>query len=111
MGFLHEINKRAASFWRQCTESVFHPVWSVFSRSQVWFRRLWITCLYLIGAGLWAFFLNFDLFENHGWFQQFDAQLMDKLIEEFDPSFFKETIFRYDQDGWKLSDRALCTHS
>jgi len=56
--------------------------------------------LYLIGAGLWAFFLNFDLFENHGWFQQFDAQLMDKLIEEFDPSFFKETIFRYDQDGW-----------
>jgi hypothetical protein len=67
--------------------------------------------LYLIGAGLWAFFLNFDLFENHGWFQQFDAQLMDKLIEEFDPSFFKETIFRYDQDGWKLSDRALCTHS
>ena len=61
-GFLHEIDKRAASFWRWCAESLFHPVGRVFSRSQVWFRRLWIACLYLIGAGLWTFFLNFGRF-------------------------------------------------
>jgi hypothetical protein len=61
-GFLHEIDKRATSFWRWCAESLFHPVGSDFSRSQVWFRRLWIACLFLIGACLWAFFLNFGRF-------------------------------------------------
>ncbi len=66
--------------------------------------------MYLIGAGLWAFFLNFGRYENHGWFQQFDAQLMDTLIEEINPGFFKQTIFRYDPDGWKLSYQALCAH-
>lgn len=52
----------------------------------------------------------FGEYENHGWFQQFDSQLMDKLIKEFGPSHFNETIFRYDPDGWKLSDRVSCAH-
>ena len=52
----------------------------------------------------------FGQYENHGWFQQFDSQLMDKLIEGFDPSHFSETIFRYDPDGWRSSDRASCAH-
>ena len=50
----------------------------------------------------------FGQYENHGWFQQFDSRLMDKLIEVFGPSHFNETIFRYDPDGWKLSNRASC---
>lgn len=50
----------------------------------------------------------FGQYENHGWFQQFDSQLMDTLVEEFSPSHCNETIFRYDPDGWKLSDRASC---
>ena len=50
----------------------------------------------------------FGQYENHGWFQQFDSQLMDRLIEGFSPTSFNETIFRYDPDGWKLSDRASC---
>ncbi len=33
---------------------------------------------------------------------------MDMLIEEFGPSQLNETIFRYDPNGWKLSDRASC---
>ena len=52
----------------------------------------------------------FGQYENHGWFQQFDSQLMDTLIREFSPSHFNETVFRYDPDGWKLSDRASCAH-
>lgn len=52
--------------------------------------------------------LPFGQYENHGWFQQFDSQLMDMLIEEFGASQFNETIFRYDADGWKLSDRSSC---
>lgn len=50
----------------------------------------------------------FGQYEDHGWFQQFDSRLVDLLIEAFDPSRFKETVFRYIPDGWKLSDRASC---
>ena len=50
----------------------------------------------------------FGKYENHGWFQQFDSQLTDTLIGEFAPSHFQEAVFRYDPDGWKLSDRASC---
>jgi SAM-dependent methyltransferase len=59
------------------------------------------------GGALYVTF-PFGKYENHGWFQQFDSQLMDKLIEGFSPSRFNETIFRYDPDGWRLSDRASC---
>ena len=52
----------------------------------------------------------FGKYENHGWFQQFDSELTDKLIREFAPSHFNETLFRYDPDGWRLSDRASCAH-
>jgi SAM-dependent methyltransferase len=52
----------------------------------------------------------FGEYENHGWFQQFDSLLTDRLIEEFSPSRFNETIFRYHPDGWKLSDRASCQY-
>lgn len=52
----------------------------------------------------------FGQYENYGWFQQFDSQLVDALIQEFNPSDYSETVFRYDADGWKLSDRASCVH-
>lgn len=50
----------------------------------------------------------FGRYENHGWFQQFDAALVDKLVEGFGPAQWQETIFRYEPDGWKLSERAAC---
>lgn len=50
----------------------------------------------------------FGRYENHGWFQQFDAALVDRLVEEFAPAEASETIFRYDPDGWKLSERDAC---
>lgn len=50
----------------------------------------------------------FGEYEDHGWFQQFDASLTDTLIEAFNPTRVSETVFRYEPDGWKLSDRAAC---
>ena len=51
----------------------------------------------------------FGQYENHGFFQQFDAHLMDMLIDRFDPTYVNETIFRYNPDGWILSDRNACS--
>lgn len=59
-------------------------------------------------AGILYVTFPFGQYENHGWFQQFDSQLVDMLVEEFNPVRLNETIFRYDSDGWKLSDRASC---
>lgn len=50
----------------------------------------------------------FGRYENHGWFQQFDSQLVDTLAEGFVPARFREAIYRYAPDGWKLSDRNSC---
>lgn len=59
------------------------------------------------GGSLYVTF-PFGRYENHGWFQQFDAPLVDRLIEAFCPKHFSETVFRYDPDGWILSDRTAC---
>jgi SAM-dependent methyltransferase len=50
----------------------------------------------------------FGRYENHGWFQQFDAQLVDTLVAGFAPAQVRETIFRYQPEGWSLSDRSAC---
>jgi SAM-dependent methyltransferase len=52
----------------------------------------------------------FGLYEDHGWFQQFDSSLTDTLINEFNPTEFDETVFKYDPEGWKLSDRFACSN-
>ncbi|PWT93231.1 MAG: methylase [Blastocatellia bacterium] len=44
-------------------------------------------------------------YENHGWFQQFDSELVDTLVDAFAPSRSSESIFQYHSDGWQLSDR------
>lgn len=51
----------------------------------------------------------FGKYEHHGFFQQFDAQLTDTLVDAFAPAHVSEAIFRYDPDGWKLSDRNACS--
>ena len=43
--------------------------------------------------------------KDHGWFQIFDALMLEELIEAFRPTRAKETHFRYAQGGWVLSDR------
>jgi methyltransferase family protein len=43
--------------------------------------------------------------EDHGWFQVFDAGMVDRLIAAFAPSQVIEAHFRYTSDGWVPSDR------
>ncbi len=61
------------------------------------------------GGALYITF-PFGAYEDHGWFQQFDAAMADELITAFNPREVKETVFRYDPDGWRLSNRAACAH-
>ncbi len=57
-----------------------------------------------------ALFISFPFgrYENHGWFQQFDSELVDTLIEAFAPSQQKESIFQYHPNGWQRSTRENC---
>jgi SAM-dependent methyltransferase len=52
----------------------------------------------------------FGQYENHGWFQQFDSQLLDRLIGTFNPSKQTEAIYKYEPTGWVLSNRADCAN-
>ncbi len=52
--------------------------------------------------------LPFGKYEDHGWLQQFDARLLDQLIETFAPARAVETIYHYAPAGWELSNRAAC---
>jgi len=59
------------------------------------------------GGSLYISF-PFGRYENHGWFQQFDAPLVDTLIAGFAPTQSHESIFQYHPDGWQRSDRESC---
>ncbi len=48
----------------------------------------------------------FGLPRNYGWFQAFDAAMVDRLLEVFSPSELRETHFRYTPEGWTKSSRA-----
>jgi SAM-dependent methyltransferase len=50
----------------------------------------------------------FGKYEDHGWFQQLDAQRADALLGVFKPTIHEETIFQYLPDGWVVSNRAAC---
>jgi SAM-dependent methyltransferase len=43
--------------------------------------------------------------KSYGWFQIFDATMVDALIKEFAPASYKEFHFRYSPNGWMVSDR------
>ena len=60
----------------------------------------------VLRRGRQAYFsFPFGKHENHGWFQQFDAELADRLVAEFNPSRLKESVFQYHADGWQVSSR------
>ncbi len=47
----------------------------------------------------------FGAHENHGWFQIFDAEMLDKVISAFNPKSYNEFHFRYTPEGWQKSSR------
>jgi len=42
---------------------------------------------------------------NHGWFQVFDEEMLDQVINLFTPKSVLERHFRYESDGWHVSSR------
>ena len=42
---------------------------------------------------------------NHGWFQIFDADMVDRILKIFAPVECRESHFKYQADGWVMSDR------
>jgi SAM-dependent methyltransferase len=69
------------------------------------FRRL------LKSGGTLYLSVPFGKHQDHGWFQIFDAAMVDRLIENFRPSRVAETHFRYTESGWVTSDRGASRDS
>ena len=42
---------------------------------------------------------------NHGWFQVFDAEMVDCILKVFGAIECRESHFKYQPDGWVVSDR------
>ena len=42
---------------------------------------------------------------DHGWFQVFDAGMVDDVIARFQPASYLETVFYYSDDRWHISTR------
>lgn len=54
----------------------------------------------------------FGKFENHGFFQQFDTEMVDKIITLFKEFGTSELcFFKYLKDGWKVSSQEECSNS
>ncbi len=47
-------------------------------------------------------------YTNFGWYQQFNATMIDKLIDAFNPSQVVETYFCYEQGGWQFGEKYDC---
>lgn len=48
-------------------------------------------------------------FENHGFFQQFDKEMLDKILDEFEnKGTYKLTFFRYLPEGWTFCSQEDC---
>jgi SAM-dependent methyltransferase len=47
----------------------------------------------------------FGIRKNHGWFQVFDAHMIDVILNTFSPSEAKECYFKYEPNGWTVATR------
>jgi SAM-dependent methyltransferase len=49
--------------------------------------------------------MPFGVHSKRGWFQIFNARMVDEVIKEFSPSTLSESYYRYVPDGWENSNR------
>jgi SAM-dependent methyltransferase len=45
---------------------------------------------------------------NFGWYQQFNAEMIDSIIDTFAPNKLTETYYCYESGGWLISDKQYC---
>lgn len=61
----------------------------------------------LKAGGMLYLTVPFGKYNNHGWFQTFNAEMINNLIETFAPASFSKTYFRYEKDQWNFSTEEL----
>ena len=67
------------------------------------FRRI------LAPGGRCILTVPFGAYENFGWFQVFDREMVQLLIETFAPSAFDAEYFQYQETGWqRASEEQAC---
>lgn len=57
--FIERVDRKIATYWKWITESLFLNAESEFTKSQIWFQRFAIICIYLLCIVIWSFFLNY----------------------------------------------------
>lgn len=50
----------------------------------------------------------FGKYENFGWFQQFDQNLVQRVLDTFQGQNHKVDYYKYGEQGWDISDAASC---
>jgi SAM-dependent methyltransferase len=50
----------------------------------------------------------YGIHRNHGWFQIFNADMINQIIQAFSPAEYKESYFSYLAHGWTNADREAC---
>jgi len=54
----------------------------------------------------------FGKFENHGFFQQFDEEMLQRILNSFDGlGTHTTTFFKYEKDGWTNANKEEVLHS
>lgn len=52
----------------------------------------------------------FGCYENHGWLQQFDRAMVERVHRVFDGSSAEVSYYRYNEDGWNISTAEACAN-
>jgi len=52
--------------------------------------------------------MPFGKYKNHGWFQVFDSEMINGVVDAFRASKVIKTFFRYDNDQWNFSTETNC---
>ncbi len=68
-------------------------------------RELWRV---LRPAGRLLLTVPFGRYQDCGWFQQFDAALLDASAKIVNPVERDETFYRYYPEGWQIADKDDC---
>ena len=55
--------------------------------------------------------IPFGQYMHLGMIQQFDEEMLDRLVSVFGKEKTKLYFFRYNSDGWQISDRSSCKNS
>lgn len=69
------------------------------------FRRI------LVPGGRCLITVPYGKYENFGWFQVFDREMVQLLIATFEPSSFELDFFRYDKAGWERASEMEVVHA